>query len=105
MTHTVAHVADIEPGTMLHVDVAGRAIALYNVDGAFYATGDICTHRRARLSDGYLDGTVVQCPLHFGKFDITNGLPLNPPCKVPIETYRVTRDGDLLLLDLEPATI
>lgn len=100
MTYPVALAADLAPGTMMHVEVDGRAIALYHVDGRFYATDDICTHRRARLSDGYLEGTVVQCPLHFGKFDIVTGHPLNPPCKIPVETYAVTLDGDQLLIEV-----
>src|SRR5664280_2487218 len=100
MIYAVADVADVPPGTMLHVEVEGRQVCLYNLDGDFYATDDICTHRRARLSDGYLDGRVVQCPLHFGKFDVITGQPLNPPCKLPVETYAVTLDNQRLLLDL-----
>jgi naphthalene 1,2-dioxygenase ferredoxin component len=100
MTYSVADAADIPPGTMMHVELDGRMIALYNVDGDFYATDDICTHRRARLSDGYLEGTVVQCPLHFGKFDITTGQPMSPPCKIPIATYPVTLDIERLLVDI-----
>jgi naphthalene 1,2-dioxygenase system ferredoxin subunit len=103
MTYAVANVADVLPGTMVHVEVDGRQIALYNLAGEFYATDDICTHRRARLSDGYLDGRIVQCPLHFGKFDVITGEPMNPPCKIPLETYPVTLDNERLLLDL-PAT-
>jgi nitrite reductase/ring-hydroxylating ferredoxin subunit len=98
--YAVADVADVAPGTMLHVEVEGHQICLYNIDGDYYATADICTHRRARLSDGYLDGHVVQCPLHFGKFDVTTGRPLNPPCKIPVDTYAVSFDNQRLLVDL-----
>lgn len=100
MIYSVADAADVPPGTMLHVELDGRMIVLYNYDGDFYATSDICTHRRARLSDGYLDGHVVQCPLHFGKFDFTTGAPLNPPCTVPLATYIVTLDIERLLVDV-----
>ena len=105
MIYSVATAADVPPGSMIHVELDGRMIALYNYDGDFYATDDICTHRRARLSDGYLEGRVVQCPLHFGKFDIVTGEPLNPPCKVPLTTYTVTLDDESLLIDVpeEPA--
>jgi naphthalene 1,2-dioxygenase system ferredoxin subunit len=102
MIYAVADVADVAPGTMLHVDVDGRQICLYNIDGAYYATEDICTHRRARLSDGYLTGHVVQCPLHFGKFDVITGRAMNPPCTFPVETYPVTLDNQRVLLDLPP---
>jgi naphthalene 1,2-dioxygenase system ferredoxin subunit len=103
MIYAVADVTDISPGTMIHVEVDGRQIALYNIDGDYYATDDICTHRRARLSDGYLVGRVVQCPLHFGKFDVVTGKALNPPCKIPVDTYPVTLDNQRLLVDLPSA--
>jgi naphthalene 1,2-dioxygenase system ferredoxin subunit len=95
----VAAVADVPPGSMLRVEVDGRAIVVYNVDGAFYATDDLCTHRRARLSDGFLEGRTVQCPLHFGRFDVVTGQPLNPPCTLALATYAVTREDGRLLLD------
>lgn len=100
MIYSVADAADVPPGTMLHVELDGRMLVLYNHDGDFYATDDICTHRRARLSDGFLEGCVVQCPLHFGKFDITTGEPLNPPAKVPLTTYPVILDIERLLIEL-----
>jgi nitrite reductase/ring-hydroxylating ferredoxin subunit len=46
----------------------------------------------------------VQCPLHFGKFDFTTGQPMNPPCKIPLETFAVTRDNERLLLELPAAS-
>ncbi len=98
--HAVARASDIAPGTMRRIEVDGRALALYHAEGAFYATDDLCTHRRARLSDGYLDGRTVQCPLHFGRFDVVTGHPLNPPCVIPLQSYRVTREGDELFVEI-----
>jgi naphthalene 1,2-dioxygenase system ferredoxin subunit len=103
MTFEVADRGDVPPGAMLHVEIAGRAVALYNVDGTFYATDDACTHRNARLSDGFLEGRVVQCPLHFGRFDVITGQPLNAPCTIPVATYRVTLDDGRLFVDLPQA--
>ena len=100
MIYAVADAAEVAPGTMLHVEVEGRQICVYNVNGDYYATDDICTHRRARLSDGYLDGRVVQCPLHFGTFDVLTGKALNPPCKFPLETYPVALDDQRVFIDL-----
>lgn len=88
---------------MIHVELDGRKIALYNYDGDFYATDDVCTHRRARLTDGFLEGRIVQCPLHFGKFDVVTGEPQNPPCKEPLATYPVTLDIERLLVDIPEA--
>jgi len=75
-------------------------IAVYNCDGDFYATDDVCTHRRARLSDGFLEGRTVQCPLHFGKFDVATGEPQNPPCTQPLTTYPVILDIERLLVEI-----
>ena len=102
-THAVAAPAEVPPGTMLRVVVDGRGICIYNVEGAFYATDDLCTHRRARLSDGFLEGRVVQCPLHFGRFDVITGQPLNKPCTIALGVYVVARDGDALVLTVPPA--
>ena len=98
--HAVARAADIAPGTVQHVELAGRAMALFNIDGSFFATDDRCTHMRARLSDGYVQGGVVECPLHFGKFDIRSGRALSPPCKLPLAVYAVrVEDGTVLVAE------
>jgi len=100
MIYSVADAADLPPGTMMPVELDGRMIALYNSDGDFYATEDVCTHRQGRLSDGSLEGRVVQCPLHFGKFDIITGEALSGPCTIPLVTYPVILDIERLLVDI-----
>ena len=100
MIYSVADAADVPPGSMIHVELDGRMIAVYNCDGDFYATDDVCTHRRARLSDGFLEGRTVQCPLHFGKFDVATGEPQNPPCTQPLTTYPVILDIERLLVEI-----
>ena len=100
MIYSVADAADVPPGSMIHVELEGRMIAVYNCDGDFYATDDVCTHRRARLSDGFLEGRTVQCPLHFGKFDVATGEPQNPPCTQPLTTYPVILDIERLLVEI-----
>ncbi|MGH6754922.1 MAG: Rieske 2Fe-2S domain-containing protein, partial [Bradyrhizobium sp.] len=66
----VAALKDVEAaGGLLGVNVGGQPLALYAVDGEVYATADLCTHGQARLSDGYLDGHLIECPLHQGLFD------------------------------------
>jgi naphthalene 1,2-dioxygenase system ferredoxin subunit len=99
MTHTVARASDIPPGSMRRVVANGHALVVYNVDGALYATDDACTHRRARLSDGFLEGRVVQCPLHFGRFDVITGQPLNAPCTIALATYAVAIEGENVVVE------
>jgi naphthalene 1,2-dioxygenase ferredoxin component len=81
---------------VIGVEVAGRQIALYDCDGTIYATDNICTHAYARLSDGWLDGTAIECPLHAARFDVRTGKVLAPPATEDLKTYpvRVT-DGDI----------
>ena len=78
---------DLVEGEPLGVEVAGRSIALYDVDGALFATDNICTHAYARLSDGWLDGELIECPLHAARFDIRTGKVLDPPATEDLRTY------------------
>jgi naphthalene 1,2-dioxygenase ferredoxin component len=88
--------ADLAEGEVIGVEVAGRQIALYDCDGTIYATDNICTHAYARLSDGWLTGTAIECPLHAARFDVRTGKVLAPPATEDLKTYpvRVT-DGDI----------
>jgi p-cumate 2,3-dioxygenase ferredoxin subunit len=77
------------------------AIAVYHLNGSYYATDDRCSHGNASLSAGFIEGNAVVCPLHFGSFDIRTGEAVDPPCSRAIVTYTVIQDGDDLLLDAE----
>lgn len=70
----VAQVVDIPPGTSKVVEVHGRSIAVFNVDGAFYAIYNVCPHEGGPLGEGHLKGCVVSCPWHDLAFDVRNGL-------------------------------
>ncbi|MBM4128362.1 MAG: non-heme iron oxygenase ferredoxin subunit [Nitrospira sp.] len=69
----VAQLDDLAPGRSKKVSVDGRAIALFNVDGKFYAIHNSCPHEGGPLADGRLKGYVVACPWHDLAFDIRNG--------------------------------
>ena len=74
--------------------VDGQEIALYRVDGEIFATANLCTHGLARLSDGWLDGPLIECPLHQGLFDVRTGRCAGAPAEVDLRTYPVRiRDG------------
>jgi 3-phenylpropionate/trans-cinnamate dioxygenase ferredoxin subunit len=98
----VAQVADIPPGRGRLVEVGGRLIALFNCAGTFYALDDTCTHAAASLSEGYLEGTAVECPLHGARFDLRTGAALWSPAFVPVATYAVRVDGPDVLVDPTP---
>lgn len=100
--HTVASAGELEDGDMKQVIVAGRRMALYRVDGSFYATSDVCTHAFAFLTQGYLEDFSVECPLHQGCFDIRTGEALTAPVTVAIPTYPVQVNGDDVLIAYTP---
>ena len=69
---------DVPDDDVIGVEVAGRDIALYKVDGSVFATDNLCTHGHARLCDGFLDGHEIECPLHQGRFDVRDGRGRTP---------------------------
>lgn len=82
-------IGELKPGEVRRVVLGSHAIAVYRVGNEVFATDDTCTHMRGRLSDGYLDGYTIECPLHFGKFDIRSGKPLSAPCTVALRCHAV----------------
>ena len=89
----VAKSDEIQPGQGKMVEVDGRKIALFNVDGAFYAIDDTCTHRGGPLSEGDLDGKQVTCPWHGAVFDVTTGGVLGPPAPKEVSRYNARVEG------------
>lgn len=97
-SHSVGRADELPPGQAKQVHIGGRVLALYNINGAFYATDDTCTHALASLSEGYLDGDVIECPLHQGCFHIPSGKALGPPVIQDLRTYPVNVvDGEILV--------
>jgi len=88
-------------GEVIGVIVAGREIALYEMEGEIYATDDICTHAYAKLSDGWMEKGEIECPLHAGRFDIKTGKATAPPCVDDLQTYPVRVDGDEIQVKLD----
>jgi nitrite reductase/ring-hydroxylating ferredoxin subunit len=91
---TVAQLADVGEGEVLGVEIGDTSIALYNLDGEICATDNICTHAFAMLSDGWLDGDCIECPLHAGRFDVRTGKALGPPVDEDIKVYPVRVVGN-----------
>jgi DNA-binding IclR family transcriptional regulator len=81
--------------------VAGHQVAVFAVEGQYYATSDRCTHGRASLSQGYLEGHLIECPLHQGSFDVRTGAAVNLPCKVNLRTFPVQVADGFVSLKIE----
>jgi 3-phenylpropionate/trans-cinnamate dioxygenase ferredoxin component len=93
----VCAVGDLAPGDATALDVQ-PPIAVFNVDGSFYAIDDTCTHETFSLAEGYLEGTQVECALHFARFDLETGEALCLPATVGVRTYPVkTEDGQVFV--------
>ena len=88
-------VVDLRPGHAVQLYVDDAAVAVYNVDGTFYATQDECTHADGPLSEGDLEGATIVCPWHASCFDIATGAVLKGPAREPLRTYSVVVDGDV----------
>jgi nitrite reductase/ring-hydroxylating ferredoxin subunit len=93
-----AAVADVPEGEVTRATVGGREIVLYNLGGEFFATIAYCTHGRTHLAEGYVEGDVVECAMHGGRFDIRTGKAVGPPCTVNLRTFAVRVEGDTLLV-------
>ena len=90
-----------EADGLLGRSIRGVPLAVYEVSGDCFVTLDRCTHAEARLSEGYLEGFLIECPLHQGLFDIRTGEVKGPPCTEPLRTFAVRREGEDLLVSLK----
>lgn len=94
----VAELAEIPVGESVRVH-GSVPIAVFNADGDLYAIDDTCTHQDASLSDGWLEGCAVECPLHAACFDLRSGRPSGPPAKKPVRTHAVTVTDGLVYVE------
>src|SRR6202008_3010491 len=94
----LCNAAEVAPGTALKVEKDGLSVAGFNVDGEFYVLYDLCTHGPGSLSEGYIEGDVVECNFHNGQFNIRTGEVVLPPCMIPMKTYAaVIEDGKVFI--------
>jgi nitrite reductase/ring-hydroxylating ferredoxin subunit len=94
----VAETKDIQPSNLEAVDVAGERVCIVNIEGKYYALGNVCTHVGGPLDEGTLEGYEVECPWHGSKFDVRTGEPTKPPAKRPVPTYEVKiQDNNILV--------
>jgi nitrite reductase/ring-hydroxylating ferredoxin subunit len=88
----VTGTTDVKSGQGIVMEVNGKTLAVFNVDGAFHAIDNTCIHRGGPLGEGDLEGSVVTCPWHGWQYDVTTGACVaNPSAKV--ERYEVQVEG------------
>jgi len=95
-----AALAELKERGVMDADIGGNEIALYWVDGTPYATENICTHAFARLSEGYLDGDCIECPVHQALFNVKTGEVMAPPAYQPVKTFPCRIEGEDVMVDV-----
>jgi nitrite reductase/ring-hydroxylating ferredoxin subunit len=95
----LCRIDEVAPGGTLKVETAGLTLAVYNVDGSFYVTDDHCTHGPGSLSEGFLEGDVIECNFHQGRFNVRTGEVVLPPCVVPVKTYKTVVADEVLYIE------
>ena len=88
----VASTEEVPAGEGRVVEAGGKTLALFNVDGTFYAVDNTCAHRGGPLGEGELDGAIVTCPWHAWRWDVTTGANANNPA-VKVACFPVAVEG------------
>jgi 3-phenylpropionate/trans-cinnamate dioxygenase ferredoxin component len=88
-----ARTDEVAPGQALLVVVKGKEIALFNIEGSYFALDNLCTHEEGPLAEGEVEGHEVTCPWHGAKFDIRTGEVLCDPAYEPVTRYNVRVNG------------
>lgn len=99
--HRVAVVTDVRDGEAFPARVGELELALVRVEGTIYAFEDVCPHAYALLSQGFVEGDEIECPLHGARFEISTGKVLCPPADRDLVTYPVRVEGEDVLVRVE----
>jgi nitrite reductase/ring-hydroxylating ferredoxin subunit len=95
----VAKVEDLKNGQSKAVEVGGKSIAVFNVDGKFYAIDQTCPHKGGPLAEGTVEEMTVQCPWHGAIFSLETGAGIAGPCGNGVHSYQTRVSGDDLEID------
>lgn len=98
----IAKVDDLIKPNGTPLEVEGEEIALFKIEGCYYALSNICTHQFAFMTEGYVEGDTVACPMHQGRFHIPTGAAMGAPVTKPLRVFPVHVDGQDVLIDLAP---
>lgn len=100
VSHLVAKTNEIPEDEAKQVRIGDLVLAIYNVEGTFYATDDTCTHAFASLADGYVEDGCIECPLHASRFEIATGKVLDLPATEDLNTYPVRVEGEDIYVEV-----
>ena len=97
----VAQTSDLSPGTGKVVQADGRNLALFNVEGTFFAIDNTCTHRGGPLGEGELSGDTVECPWHGAHFNVKTGAVARPPAPTGVPSFPVHLEGNDVFVEID----
>ncbi len=98
----IGAVSEMPIGTLRRIDVDGMALVLVHTGDGFHALGAECTHEQADLSEGEVDETSITCPLHYSRFALEDGRPLEPPADAALSVYPVQVENERILVRSTP---
>jgi 3-phenylpropionate/trans-cinnamate dioxygenase ferredoxin component len=102
----VRPLSDLTPGDAVRLepeytpDPSGPGVAVFRTEEGLHAIDDSCTHQDTSLSDGYLEGCFIECPLHAALFDLRTGMPDGPPASSPVRVHRVVVVDGMIYVEL-----
>lgn len=93
-------IEQLTPGNKTAFTIHGIDLMLANVNGNIYATQKSCTHAEENLTEGHLEGSIIECPAHGAMFDIVNGRVLSLPAVTPLKTYPAKVENGIIMVDV-----
>jgi biphenyl 2,3-dioxygenase ferredoxin component len=93
-------VEEVASGEVRRVEAGTMTVAVYNLEGEFFVTDDACTHGPGSLSEGFVEGDVIECNFHQGRFNIRTGEVVAPPCMIPVKTYAAIVEGGRVYIEV-----
>jgi len=95
--------AEVSPGAGFRAEIDGVGFAVFNLEGRFYVTADLCSHGPGSLAEGFILDDEIECPFHQGRFHIPTGRPTEAPCTLPVRVWTVhVADGEVMIDPDEP---
>jgi 3-phenylpropionate/trans-cinnamate dioxygenase ferredoxin subunit len=92
---------EIGPNQVESFQIGDKYLAICQLDGKYYAFDELCTHQFGPLSDGWLEGYTIECPLHGARFDVRNGEAICLPAVEKLQTYKVVVQGESIMIELD----
>src|SRR5262249_9819510 len=96
----LCNASDVDVGAVLKVERNDLTLAVFNLDGEFFVTDDHCTHGPGSLSEGFVEGDVVECNFHGGRFNIKNRAGVGAPFMVSFQQYPTVVEGGKVFIEV-----